>query len=121
VSNIIASVPVLKYLVPCSSGEVRTDGSDGPTDAAGAFVAEVTDRLPGGMIEALRKHNAYLYLAHRRHRSITVAHKSQSRCVRCGTGKKRTSQIRRYPFMTGPTETNVADIYMVLVQHNRDE
>jgi len=42
---------------------VGTDGSDGPTDAAGAIVDGATvDRLPGIALEALKGHDAYPYL-----------------------------------------------------------
>lgn len=43
---------------------VGTDGSDGPTDAAGAIVDGSTiERLPGPASESLRKHDAYNYLS----------------------------------------------------------
>jgi glycerate-2-kinase len=42
---------------------VGTDGSDGPTDAAGAVVDGGTvTRLPGSATEALQRHDAYPYL-----------------------------------------------------------
>jgi glycerate-2-kinase len=43
---------------------VGTDGTDGPTDAAGAIVdGHTVDRLPGDALLALETHNAYPYLA----------------------------------------------------------
>lgn len=43
---------------------VGTDGTDGPTDAAGAIVDGSTiGRLQGSALESLRKHDAYTYLS----------------------------------------------------------
>jgi glycerate 2-kinase len=75
---------------------VGTDGTDGPTDAAGAIVdGHTVDRLPGDALLALETHNAYPYLA-------------------------QTDANGRSPLLkTGPTGTNVADVYLVLIQKSR--
>lgn len=53
----------LRQVVVASVG---TDGTDGPTDAAGAIVDGGTiDRLSGSAFEALQNHNAYPYLGQR--------------------------------------------------------
>lgn len=70
---------------------VGTDGTDGPTDAAGAVVdAGTLDRLQhGSAVEALQQHDAYTYF----------------------------SQEKDGPLiMTGPTGTNVADVCVTLVR-----
>jgi len=81
---------------------VGTDGTDGPTDAAGAIVDGGTvDRLAGVVEEsaekALQMHNAYVYLNHKDAEGISPLVK------------------------IGPTGTNVADICIVLVQKREDD
>jgi glycerate 2-kinase len=72
---------------------VGTDGTDGPTDAAGAVVDGGTvDRLAGSAGEALQKHNAYPYL-------------EQTDADGCSPLLK-----------TGPTGTNVADVCVILIE-----
>jgi glycerate 2-kinase len=72
---------------------VGTDGSDGPTDAAGAVVDGGTlDRLAGSAGEALQRHNAYPYL-------------EQTDADGCSPLVK-----------TGPTGTNVADVCIILIE-----
>jgi glycerate 2-kinase len=72
---------------------VGTDGTDGPTDAAGAVVDGGTvDRLAGSAGEALQKHNAYPYL-------------------------EQTDADGSSPLVkTGPTGTNVADVCVILIE-----
>ena len=69
---------------------VATDGNDGPTDAAGAYLdADIVERAssdPAALDQALARHDAYPYLE--------------------GIG----ALIR-----TGPTNTNVCDIQVLLV------
>ena len=69
---------------------VATDGNDGPTDAAGAyFDADIVERVssdPAGLDQALARHDAYPYL-------------------------DRLGALIR----TGPTNTNVCDIQVLLV------
>jgi glycerate 2-kinase len=72
---------------------VGTDGTDGPTDAAGAVVDGGTvDRLTGSAGEALQRHNAYPYLAQ--------------------TDADGWSPLVK----TGPTGTNVADVCVILIE-----
>ena len=74
---------------------VGTDGTDGPTDAAGAVVDGGTvQRLPGSAEEALQQHNAYAYLQQ-------VEEGEDEHC----------------PLIkTGPTGTNVADVCVTLIR-----
>lgn len=73
---------------------VGTDGTDGPTDAAGAVVDGGTiRRLPGSAEEALRSHNAYPYL-----KQVEI------------------EDLNCPLIMTGPTGTNVADVCVTLVR-----
>jgi len=69
---------------------IGTDGTDGPTDAAGAVIDGNTvaraQRLSGDLEGALKRHNTYPAL-------------------------KRLHQL----IITGPTGTNVNDIYLLLV------
>jgi glycerate-2-kinase len=80
----------LRNVVLCSVG---TDGTDGPTDAAGAVVdAGTVDRLGYKEAEqALQQHNAYTYF-------------------------KQTGNNTSPLLMTGPTGTNVADVCVTLIQ-----
>jgi glycerate 2-kinase len=72
---------------------VGTDGTDGPTDAAGAVVDGGTvDRLAGSASDALQTHDAYPYL-------------EQTDANDCSPLVK-----------TGPTGTNVADVCVILIQ-----
>jgi glycerate-2-kinase len=72
---------------------VGTDGTDGPTDAAGAVVDGATvDRLTGSVGHALARHDAYRYLDQ-------VDDKGHSPLIR-----------------TGPTGTNVADVCVILIK-----
>jgi glycerate 2-kinase len=72
---------------------VGTDGTDGPTDAAGAVVDGGTvDRLTGSASEALNRHDAYPYLAQ--------------------TDADGWSPLVK----TGPTGTNVADVCVILIE-----
>jgi len=69
---------------------IGTDGTDGPTDAAGAVIDGSTvaraQRLSVDLKDALKRHNTYPAL-------------------------KRLNQL----IMTGPTGTNVNDLYLLLV------
>ena len=70
---------------------VGTDGTDGPTDAAGAVVdASTVDRHEESAADALQRHDAYTYFA-----SFVV-----------------DSPL----IITGPTGTNVADVCVTLVR-----
>jgi glycerate 2-kinase len=72
---------------------VGTDGTDGPTDAAGAVVDGATvDRLTGSVGDALGRHDAYTYLDQ-------VDDEGHSPLIR-----------------TGPTGTNVADVCVILIK-----
>jgi glycerate 2-kinase len=79
----------LRNVVLCSIG---TDGTDGPTDAAGAVVDGGTvDRLGHREAEqALQQHDAYTYFKQVGDQSSLV--------------------------MTGPTGTNVTDVCVTLIQ-----
>ncbi|GKZ00444.1 hypothetical protein MPSEU_000997000 [Mayamaea pseudoterrestris] len=71
---------------------VGTDGTDGPTDAAGAIVdGNTIDRLRGDAAQALANHDAYTYLAQ--------------------TDDNGLSPLVK----TGPTGTNVADVTVILI------
>jgi len=72
---------------------VGTDGTDGPTDAAGAVVDGATvARLTGSVEDALRRHDAYNYL-------------------------NQVEEDGHTPLIiTGPTGTNVADVCVVLIR-----
>mmetsp|Transcript_30737 Transcript_30737/g.46604 ORF Transcript_30737/g.46604 Transcript_30737/m.46604 type:complete len:526 (-) Transcript_30737:84-1661(-) len=72
---------------------VGTDGTDGPTDAAGAIVDGGTiDRLAGSASNALEQHDAYPYL-------------------------DQVDESNHSPLIkTGPTGTNVADISITLIR-----
>jgi glycerate-2-kinase len=69
---------------------IGTDGTDGPTDAAGALVGGSTlahaQRLSVDLTGALKRHNTYPSL-------------------------KQLNQL----IVTGPTGTNVNDLYLLLV------
>jgi glycerate-2-kinase len=72
---------------------VGTDGTDGPTDAAGAVVdGQTIDSLHGSATTAIEKHDAYTYLSQ--------------------TDKMGWSPLIK----TGPTGTNVADVSVVLIK-----
>jgi glycerate 2-kinase len=74
---------------------VGTDGTDGPTDAAGAVVDGGTvQRLSGSAVDALQHHDAYTYLK------------------QMENGDDGHSPLIR----TGPTGTNVADVCITLIQ-----
>jgi len=74
---------------------VGTDGTDGPTDAAGAVVDIGTlDRMPGSAKEALHQHNAYSYL-----REFEQSDGKHSPLIK-----------------TGSTGTNVADVIVALIR-----
>ncbi len=75
-----------------------TDGTDGPTDAAGAVVDATTVRhdMEGGR-DALRTHNAYPFFE--RLGQMDVYHSRPSPLIK-----------------TGPTGTNVADICITLIE-----
>jgi glycerate 2-kinase len=74
---------------------VGTDGTDGPTDAAGAVVDGGTiRRLPGSANEALQQHNAYPYF-----KQIEVGEGGHCPLI-----------------ITGPTGTNVADVCVTLIR-----
>ena len=82
----------LRNVVLASAG---TDGTDGPTDAAGAVVDGGTiRRLPGSAEDALRRHDAYPYL-----KQVEMGEDLHSPLI-----------------MTGPTGTNVADVCAILVR-----
>ena len=70
---------------------IGTDGTDGPTDAAGAVVDGNTvaraQRLQINLVGALKRHNTYPAL-------------------------KKLQQL----IVTGPTGTNVNDLYLLLVR-----
>ena len=69
---------------------VGTDGTDGPTDAAGAVVdGSTVDQLEGSASDALRRHDAYTYF----NQKEGVPH-----------------------IIPGPTGTNVADVCVMLVR-----
>jgi glycerate-2-kinase len=72
---------------------VGTDGTDGPTDAAGAVVDGGTiNRLTGSAEEALQQHNGYPYL-------------------------DQMEEDGHSPLInTGPTGTNVADVCVTLIR-----
>mmetsp|Transcript_15535 Transcript_15535/g.33576 ORF Transcript_15535/g.33576 Transcript_15535/m.33576 type:complete len:649 (-) Transcript_15535:1412-3358(-) len=90
----------LRDIVVASAG---TDGTDGPTDAAGAVVDGGTidrvEHMNGGTVkgvEALEKHDAYTFFD-------SVGSTGESTSI--------------YPLIrTGPTGTNVADVCVVLVK-----
>jgi glycerate-2-kinase len=74
---------------------VGTDGTDGPTDAAGAVVDGGTvQRLRGSADEALQQHNAYPYLKQ-------IEDGEDGHCPL---------------IITGPTGTNVADVCVTLIR-----
>jgi glycerate-2-kinase len=80
----------LRNVVFASAG---TDGTDGPTDAAGAVVDGGTvDRLNGEAEQALQQHDAYTYFK------------------QAGTGNESPLIV------TGPTGTNVADVCVTLIR-----
>jgi glycerate 2-kinase len=72
---------------------VGTDGTDGPTDAAGAVVDGGTiDRLDGEAEQALQQHDAYTYF-------------------------QQAVEGNESPLIvTGPTGTNVADVCVTLIR-----
>ena len=80
----------LRNVVLASAG---TDGTDGPTDAAGAVVDGGTvERLQGSAEQALQRHDAYNYL-------------------------DQQEEDGHSPLIkTGPTGTNVADVCVTLIQ-----
>lgn len=84
----------LRNVVIASAG---TDGTDGPTDAAGAVVdASTLQHDLEGAREALRTHNAYPYFD--------------------GMSRQKEKYQGQVPLIkTGPTGTNVADICITLV------
>lgn len=84
----------LRNVVIASAG---TDGTDGPTDAAGAVVDASTLRQNlEGAREALRTHNAYTFFNQ--------------------LGREKENHQGQLPLIkTGPTGTNVADICVTLV------
>jgi len=100
---IIMSQMKVRQVVLCCIG---TDGNDGPTDAAGAVVDGLTvESLPGDAKKALENHDAYSYL---------------SQVDKFGFSpllKVRRNETRYLSYLpkTGATETNVADLYMILV------
>ena len=72
---------------------IGTDGTDGPTDAAGAIISSGRTISPDNLHaaqQALLQHNAYPFL------------------------KQQNALIQ-----TGPTGTNVADIIVILIQPNK--
>lgn len=59
----LVAAPRLEKMLGCAFLAAGTDGSDGPTDAAGALVDPSTcNRSPANWIEALRRHQSYDYL-----------------------------------------------------------
>lgn len=75
---------------------IGTDGTDGPTDAAGAIVDGTTvDRLPGNAVQAIQDHDAYTYLSQ--------------------TDADGLSPLIK----TGPTGTNVADVAVILIDSKK--
>ena len=89
----------LRNIVVCSVG---TDGTDGPTDAAGAVVdgSTVSSSLEEAR-KAMSDHNAYPYLE--------------------GLTEELSSSTSSGPLLrTGPTGTNVADVCVILV-HPREQ
>ena len=102
-ASIILSQMKVRQVVLCCIG---TDGNDGPTDAAGAVVDGLTvESLPGDAKKALENHDAYSYL---------------SQVDKFGFSpllKVRRNETRYLSYLpkTGATETNVADLYMILV------
>ena len=92
----------IRNVVLASAG---TDGTDGPTDAAGAVVDGGTiDRLPGSAEEAMIRHDAYNYL-------IQYERDDQD-----GDDGVVDGNGSRPIIMTGPTGTNVADVCVTLVR-----
>jgi glycerate-2-kinase len=95
--------------IPVLFASVGTDGTDGPTDAAGAIVTPTTITKLGRSagLQALQTHNAYPYL-------------SQSYAVEDDTimneSSSNTTTTTTTPILkTGPTGTNVADIQILLI------
>jgi hydroxypyruvate reductase len=83
--------PLAGLSAPCVIASIGTDGTDGPTDAAGAIVDNTTvaRSLKFGaqfLSESLRNNNAYEFF-------------------------KRTGDL----IVTGPTRTNVMDLHILLV------
>ena len=105
--RLASGLPVLRNIVVASVG---TDGTDGPTDAAGAVVTGATTAHNGSSpltaAQALRDHNSYDYF----HNYNTVG--------QVNPNKSLSPLIR-----TGPTGTNVADLMVVLIDpldHNQE-
>ena len=105
--RLASGLPVLRNIVVASVG---TDGTDGPTDAAGAVVTGATTAHNGSSpltaAQALRDHNSYDYFHNYNHVDKVNPNKSLSPLIR-----------------TGPTGTNVADLMVVLIDpldHNQE-
>ena len=86
---------------------VGTDGTDGPTDAAGAVVdggtVERVEVENGGTIlgkDALERHDAYTFFD----------------SCRSGDNKSTSTSATSPLVITGPTGTNVADVCVTLIQ-----
>jgi glycerate 2-kinase len=101
---------------------IGTDGTDGPTDAAGAIVDQYTvgnsDDERNEAKQALLSHDAYPYLKKQK-ALYTVRDKNHwSVCGCCPMdGCFLTLLMLRFSLLapqTGPTGTNVADLFVVL-------
>ncbi|KAL7556488.1 hypothetical protein ACA910_009052 [Epithemia clementina (nom. ined.)] len=105
--RVASGLPRLRNIVMASVG---TDGTDGPTDAAGAVVdGSTTLRLPGQAVVALQQHDAYHYLAQTYYNNNNNHDQKANRSLAA-----LSSPLIR----TGPTGTNVADVMVVLIDPN---
>jgi len=104
----------LRQIVLASVG---TDGSDGPTDAAGGMVDGGTlDRLPGNPLDYLSRHDAYNYLVQEESSGVSPLVKVSSVIAPRNFFWKMKPLLPCSCQKTGPTGTNVADVCITLVQ-----